>query len=73
MIQSLRTTQIAVFRFATPCGFFRGSADVYPCKTPCKRNSYETICKNIVSRYQTLVSSLPGRPLFDTDDRKAIL
>ena len=27
MIESLRTTQIAFFRFATPCGFFRGSAD----------------------------------------------
>ena len=31
----------------------------YPCKAPCKRNSYETICENIVSRYQTLVFSLP--------------
>ena len=27
MVESLRTTQIAFFRFATPCGFFRGSAD----------------------------------------------
>ena len=27
MIESLRTTQIAFFRFATPCGFFRGSGD----------------------------------------------
>ena len=27
MIESLRTTQIAFFRFATLCGFFRGSAD----------------------------------------------
>ena len=27
MIESLRTTQIAFFRFATPCGVFRGSAD----------------------------------------------
>ena len=26
-IESLRTTQIAFFRFATLCGFFRGSAD----------------------------------------------
>ena len=31
----------------------------YPCKAPCKRNSYETICENIVSTYQTLVFSLP--------------
>ena len=27
MIESLRTTQIAFFRFATLCGFFRGSPD----------------------------------------------
>ena len=27
MVESLRTTQIAFFRFATPCGFFRGRAD----------------------------------------------
>ena len=27
MIESLRTTQTAFFRFATLCGFFRGSAD----------------------------------------------
>ena len=27
MVESLRTTQIAFFRFATPCGFFRGSTD----------------------------------------------
>ena len=27
MIESLRTTQIAFFRFATPCRFFRGSTD----------------------------------------------
>ena len=36
----------------------------YPCKAPCKRNSYETICENIVSRYQTLVSSLPRETTF---------
>ena len=27
MVESLRTTQIAFFMFATPCGFFRGRAD----------------------------------------------
>ena len=36
----------------------------YPCKGSCKRNSYETICENIVSRYQTLVSSLPREAVF---------
>ena len=36
----------------------------YPCKGSCKRNSYETICGNIVSRYQTLVPSLPWETTF---------
>ena len=36
----------------------------YPCKGSCKRKSYETICENIVSRYQTVVSSLPREAVF---------
>ena len=67
MVESLRTTQIAFFRFATPCGFSGGAQTrykKYPYKAPCKRNSYETICENIVSRYQTLVSSLPRETTF---------
>ena len=74
MTESLRTTQIAFFRFATPCGFFRGAQmryKKYPCKAPCKRNSYETICENIVSRYQTLVSSLPRETTFRHRRQKA--
>ena len=75
LIESLRTTQIAFFRFATLCGFFRGSADEVQkllVQGSCKRKSYETICENIVSRYQTLVSSLPRGTVFlrCTDDRK---
>ena len=35
-----------------------------PCNGPCKRKSYETICENIVFRYQTLVSSLPRETTF---------
>ena len=42
---------------------FSGGAETrykkYPCKGPCKRKSYETICENVVSWYQTLVFSLP--------------
>ena len=67
MIESPRTTQIAFFRFATPSGFSRGAQTrykKYSCKSPCKRKSYETICENIVSRYQTLVSSLHGEAVF---------
>ena len=41
----------------------------YLCKGLCKGKSYETICENIVFRYQSLVSSLPG-PFFCTDNRK---
>ena len=67
MIESLPTTQIAFFRFATPCGFSGGAETrykKYPCKAPCKEKSYETIFENIVSWYQTLVSSLPQEAVF---------
>ena len=68
MIESLRTTQIAFFRCATSSGFPGGGAETrykkYSCKSPCKRKSYETTCENIVSRYQTLVSSLPREAVF---------
>ena len=63
MIESLRTTQIAFFRFATPSGFLGGVETRYK-KYSCKGKSYETICENIVSRYQTLVSSLPRMTVF---------
>ena len=67
MIESLRTTQITFFRFATPSGFLGGAGTrykKYSCKGSCKGKSYETICDNIVSRYQTLVSSLPQEAVF---------
>ena len=66
MIESLRTTQIAFFRFAMPSGFLGAETRYkkYSCKSPCKGKSYETICENIVSRYQTLVSSLPREAVF---------
>ena len=66
MIESLRATQIAFFRFATLCGFFRGSADEVQ-KVSVQgfvQEIYETICENIVSQYQTLVSSLPRETTF---------
>ena len=49
--------------------FYRGSATgiprkKYPCNGPCERKSFETICENIVSRYQILVSSLPRETTF---------
>ena len=43
---------------------FSGGAETRYKKYPCKRKSYETICENIVSRYQTLVSSLPREAVF---------
>ena len=66
MIESLRTTKIAVFRFATPSGFLRGGggAETRYKKYSCKGNSYETICENIVSRYQTLVPSFLREVVF---------
>ena len=66
MIESLRTTQIA--SGSQRLVGFSGGAETrykkYPCKGSCKRKSYETICENIVSRYQTLVSSLPRMTVF---------
>ena len=60
MIESLQTKQIAFFRFATPSGFLGGGgAETRYKMYSCKGKSYETICENIVSGYQTLVSSLP--------------
>ena len=67
MIESLRTMQIAFLRFATPSGFLGGwrrGTKSMSCKGLCKGKSYETICENIVSQYQTLVSSLPGGTVF---------
>ena len=68
MIESLRTTQIVFFRFATPSGFLgggkAGDAETRYKKYPCKGKSHETICENIFSRYQTLVSSLPREAVF---------
>ena len=37
---------------------------IFSRKAPCKRKSYETICENIVSRYQTLVASFPRETVF---------
>ena len=68
MIESLRATQIALFRFATLSEFLEGGGETrykkYSFKGPCKGKSYGTTCENIVSRYQTLVSSLPRGTVF---------
>ena len=65
-IESLRTTQIA--SGSQRLVGFSGGAETrykkYPCKGSCKRKSYETICENIVSPYQTFVSSLPRMTAF---------
>ena len=68
MIESLRTTQIAFFRFAMPSGFLGGGGgDEVPkvfVEGSVQGKSYETIFENIISRYQTLVSSLPREAVF---------
>ena len=53
MIESLRTTQIAFFRFSTPSGFL-GVEGLGGQRRGTK----------IISRYQTLVSSLPREAVF---------
>ena len=75
MIESLRTTQIAFFRFATPCGFSGGAQTrykKYPCKGSCKRYMKPFVRTSFLSTRPSCLPS-PGRPLFDTDDRKPIL
>ena len=73
MIESLGATQIPSFRFATPSGFLgRGGGQVQKVFVlgSAQGKSYETICENIVSRYQTSCLPSPGAPFFCTDDRK---
>ena len=77
MVESLRTTQIAFFRFATPCGFFRGSADKVQ-KVSVQGSVQEKLIWNHLWEHPFSVPDprvfpSPGRPLFDTDDRKPIL
>ena len=62
MIESLPTTQIA--SGSQRLVGFSGGAETRYKKYPYKEKSYETICENIVSRYQTLVSSLPREAVF---------
>ena len=69
MIESLRTTQIALWiRNAFWVSGGRGGAEVrykkYSCKGPCKGKSFETTCENIVSRDQILVTCLPRETVF---------
>ena len=62
MIETLRTTQIAfLIRNAY---WASGEAEARYKKYLCKGKSYETTCENIVSWYQTLVSSLLREPVF---------
>ena len=67
MIESLRTTQIALL-IRDAGGGGGGGAEArykkYSCKGPCKGKTYETTCENIVSRDQTLVSCLPRETIF---------
>jgi len=57
MIESLPTT---------PSGFLGGGGKVQKIfvQESVQGKSYETTCKNIVSRYQTLVSFLPRETVF---------
>ena len=62
MIKSLWTTQIAFFRFATPCGFFRGSGDEVQ-----KVSVQEKITRNHLWEHRF---SVPDPPVFPpTGDR----
>ena len=74
MIESLRTTQIAFFRFATPCGFFRGSGDEVQ-KVSVQGSVQEKIIWNHLWEHRFSVPDPrvlppPDDGFFDTDDGK---
>ena len=72
MIESLRTTQIAFFRFATPCGFFRGSGGTKSIRARfrARENHTKPFQRTLFLGTRPSCLPSPGRPLIDTDDRK---
>ena len=63
MIESLRTTQIAFFRFATLCGFFRGSSDEvqkYGARVHARENHMKPFVKHRFSVPDARVFPPPG-------------
>ena len=61
MIESLRTKQIAFFRFATLCGFFRGSADEV------QKVSVQTPRQNVYACARLSISGLFFSHTFQSD------
>ena len=76
MIESLRTTQIAFFRFATPSGFLgerrRGTKSVRA-RVRARENPMKPFVRTSFLGTRPSCFPSPGWPLFDTDDRKPIL
>ena len=69
MIESLRTTQIAFFRFATPCGVFRGTKSVRA-RVREIENHMKPFVRTLFLGTRPSCLPSPGRSLFNTDDRK---
>ena len=78
MIESLRTTQIVFFRFATPSGFVGGGGGragdaetrykKYPCKGSC--NPMKPFVRTSFLGTKPSCLPSPGRPFFYPNDRK---
>ena len=73
MVESLRTTHIAFFRFATPCAFFRRSGDEVQkvsVQGSVQGNHIEPFVKTSFLGTRPSCLPSPGRPFFAADDQK---
>ena len=77
MIESLRTTQIAFFRFATPSGFPRGvgggrrrGTKSIRARVRARENHMKPFVRTLFLGTRPSCLPSPGRPFFCTDDRK---
>ena len=74
MIESLRTKQIAFFRFATRCGLFRlrggrGTKNIRA-RVRAREHHMKPFLRTLFLGTRPSCLPSPGRPLFDIDDRK---
>ena len=77
MIESLRTTQIASFKFATPSGFLRGwgggrrrGTKIIRARVRARENPMKPFVRTSFLDTRPSCLPSPGRPFFCTEDRK---
>ena len=78
MIESLRTTQIASFKFATPSGFLRGGGGggrrrgtkIIRARVRARENPIKPFVRTSFLDTRPSCLPSPGKPFFCTEDRK---